>query len=32
MFNWFKNIGLGTVTLCSLAGVQFGYALLWAMT
>lgn len=40
--SWFKNmgpgpliaaafIGPGTVTLCSLAGVQFGYALLWAM-
>ena len=25
-------IGPGTVTLCTLAGVQFGYALLWAMT
>jgi NRAMP (natural resistance-associated macrophage protein)-like metal ion transporter len=24
-------IGPGTVTLCTLAGVQFGYALLWAM-
>ena len=43
MFKWFKNIGPGalvaaafigpgTVTLCTLAGVQFGYALLWAMT
>ena len=40
--NWFKNIGPGplvaaafigpgTVTLCTLAGVNFGYALLWAM-
>ncbi len=40
--NWFKNIGPGplvaaafigpgTVTLCSLAGVGYGYALLWAM-
>lgn len=40
--NWFKNIGPGplvaaafigpgTVTLCSIAGVNFGYALLWAM-
>ncbi|NNK60716.1 MAG: Nramp family divalent metal transporter [Flavobacteriaceae bacterium] len=40
--NWFKNIGPGplvaaafigpgTVTLCTLAGVGFGYALLWAM-
>ena len=40
--SWFKNIGPGpliaaafigpgTVTLCSIAGVQFGYALLWAM-
>ena len=39
---WFKNIGPGTlvaaafigpgtVTLCSLAGVQFGLSLLWAM-
>ncbi len=39
---WFKNIGPGplvaaafigpgTVTLCTLAGVNFGYALLWAM-
>lgn len=25
-------IGPGTVTLCTLAGVQFGYNLLWAMT
>ncbi|SHH47118.1 Nramp family divalent metal transporter [Winogradskyella jejuensis] len=25
-------IGPGTVTLCTLAGVNFGYALLWAMT
>ncbi|MBT8376326.1 MAG: Nramp family divalent metal transporter, partial [Bacteroidia bacterium] len=24
-------IGPGTVTVCTLAGVQFGYALLWAM-
>lgn len=42
MKNWFKNIGPGplvaaafigpgTVTLCTLAGVGFGYALLWAM-
>lgn len=40
--NWFKNIGPGplvaaafigpgTVTLCTLAGVGYGYALLWAM-
>ena len=40
--NFFKNIGPGplvaaafigpgTVTLCTLAGVNFGYALLWAM-
>lgn len=40
--NWFKNIGPGplvaaafigpgTVTLCTLAGVGFGYELLWAM-
>ncbi len=40
---WFKNlgpgvlvtaafIGPGTVTLCTLAGVEFGYTLLWAMT
>ena len=40
--NWFKNIGPGplvaaafigpgTVTLCSIAGVNFGYALLWTM-
>lgn len=40
--DWFKNIGPGplvaaafigpgTVTLCTLAGVGFGYALLWAM-
>ena len=40
--SWFKNIGPGplvaaafigpgTVTLCSIAGVNFGYALLWAM-
>ena len=43
MIKWFKNagpgalvaaafIGPGTVTLCTLAGVQFGYTLLWAMT
>ncbi|MGB5944055.1 MAG: Nramp family divalent metal transporter [Leeuwenhoekiella sp.] len=25
-------IGPGTVTVCTLAGVQFGYGLLWAMT
>ncbi|MFD1162021.1 MULTISPECIES: Nramp family divalent metal transporter [Hwangdonia] len=42
MQNWFKNIGPGplvaaafigpgTVTVCTLAGVGFGYALLWAM-
>ncbi|EDP95947.1 Nramp family divalent metal transporter [Kordia algicida OT-1] len=42
MFRWIKNIGPGTlvaaafigpgtVTLCSKAGVQFGYSLLWAM-
>ena len=42
MRNWFKNIGPGplvaaafigpgTVTLCTLAGAGFGYALLWAM-
>lgn len=41
--NWFKNfgpgpliaaafIGPGTVTVCTLAGVNFGYSLLWAMT
>jgi len=40
--NWFKNIGPGplvaaafigpgTVTLCTVAGVNFGFALLWAM-
>ncbi|MEP1488624.1 MAG: Nramp family divalent metal transporter [Algibacter sp.] len=40
--DWFKNIGPGplvaaafigpgTVTVCTLAGVGFGYALLWAM-
>lgn len=40
--NWFKNIGPGpliaaafigpgTVTVCTLAGVGFGFALLWAM-
>lgn len=43
MIKWFKNtgpgvlvaaafIGPGTVTLCTLAGVKFGYTLLWAMT
>lgn len=43
MFKWFKNlgpgtlvaaafIGPGTVTLCTLAGVSYGYSLLWAMT
>ncbi|WP_442845814.1 Nramp family divalent metal transporter [Leeuwenhoekiella sp. H156] len=43
MRNPFKNIGPGaliaaafigpgTVTVCTLAGVQFGYGLLWAMT
>ncbi|GGI57833.1 manganese transporter [Winogradskyella haliclonae] len=43
MKNFFKNIGPGplvaaafigpgTVTLCTVAGVNFGYALLWAMT
>ena len=42
MSNWFKNIGPGplvaaafigpgTVTLCTIAGVNFGFALLWAM-
>ena len=42
MKNWFKNIGPatlvtaafigpGTVTLCTIAGVNFGYNLLWAM-
>lgn len=41
-FKWFKNIGPGpliaaafigpgTVTVCTLAGTHFGYALLWAM-
>lgn len=41
--NWFKNIGPGplvaaafigpgTITMCTLAGVAFGYALLWAMS
>lgn len=40
--NWFKNIGPGTlvaaafigpgtVTVCTLAGVQFGFTLMWAM-
>ncbi|TXE15022.1 divalent metal cation transporter [Seonamhaeicola algicola] len=40
--NWFKNlgpgpllaaafIGPGTITMCTIAGVSFGYALLWAM-
>lgn len=43
MIKWFKNIGPGTlvaaafigpgtVTICTLAGVQFGFDLLWAMT
>lgn len=43
MIKWFKNtgpgvlvaaafIGPGTVTLCTLAGVKYGYSLLWAMT
>lgn len=43
MIKWFKNIGPGvlvaaafigpgTVTLCTIAGVQFGYTLLWALT
>jgi manganese transport protein len=43
MFKWFKNIGPGTlvaaafigpgtVTLCTIAGVNYGYALLWAMS
>lgn len=42
MFKWFKNsgpgaliaaafIGPGTVTVCTIAGVTFGYDLLWAM-
>lgn len=42
MISWFKNIGPGplvaaafigpgTVTVCTLAGAGFGYALLWAM-
>lgn len=42
MKNWLKNIGPGilvsaafigpgTVTVCTLAGVQFGYSLLWAL-
>lgn len=42
MFKWFKNIGPGTlvaaafigpgtVTLCTIAGVNYGFALLWAM-
>ncbi|UNY98271.1 Nramp family divalent metal transporter [Zhouia spongiae] len=42
MFKWIKNIGPGTlvaaafigpgtVTVCTLAGVGFGFALLWAM-
>ncbi|MBD0833638.1 Nramp family divalent metal transporter [Aestuariibaculum sediminum] len=41
--NWLKNIGPGplvaaafigpgTVTMCTLAGVNFGYALLWALS
>ncbi|HCW64574.1 MAG TPA: manganese transporter, partial [Leeuwenhoekiella sp.] len=43
MRNPFKNIGPGalvaaafigpgTVTVCTLAGIQFGFSLLWAMT
>lgn len=43
MIKWFKNIGPGaliaaafigpgTVTLCTIAGVTFGYNLLWAMS
>lgn len=43
MMKWIKNIGPGvlvaaafigpgTVTVCTLAGVNFGYTLLWAMT
>ena len=42
MLKWFKNsgpgalvaaafIGPGTVTVCTIAGVRFGYTLLWAM-
>ncbi|MCB0487043.1 MAG: Nramp family divalent metal transporter [Cyclobacteriaceae bacterium] len=42
MIKWFKNsgpgalvaaafIGPGTVTVCTIAGVKFGYTLLWAM-
>lgn len=42
MKNWFRNIGPGvlvsaafigpgTVTVCTLAGVEFGFALLWAL-
>ena len=42
MRNWFRNIGPGvlvsaafigpgTVTVCTLAGVEFGFALLWAL-
>ena len=42
MFKWIKNIGPGTlvaaafigpgtVTMCTKAGVQYGYSLLWAM-
>lgn len=42
MFKWFNNIGPGaivtaafigpgTVTVCTLAGVQFGFELLWAL-
>ncbi|MEQ8304564.1 MAG: Nramp family divalent metal transporter [Cyclobacteriaceae bacterium] len=42
MSKWFKNsgpgalvaaafIGPGTVTVCTIAGAQFGYSLLWAM-
>lgn len=43
MIKWFKNIGPGalvtaafigpgTVTLCSISGVNFGFKLLWALT
>jgi len=42
MFKWYKNIGPGTlvaaafigpgtVTMCTIAGARFGFALLWAM-
>ena len=42
MIDWFKNlgpgilvsaafIGPGTVTVCTLAGVEFGFSLLWAL-